>query len=338
MTENQVSNLPHTCQATALTSESPCVGKVFFLPIEPIMPPKLGKKPLNQNKLIRTISSLRQYGFAKPLLVQKSTSDSSQEGYIALGGEEYLRAAALVGIEKLPCILAQNPPDHTEIEHILLQIRQKQGDMFTQAAAFRYLIEQYHMTQQEIAESLEISQSTVANKLRLLQFSPTEQEEIRRLRLSERHARALLRLQAPKMRLQALSVLQQEQLTVKDTEGLVERFLELSGGKKGPFEEQEALWCPPNAPFGASQAQPNRGSATYGSFGEAHAPRCFPESPADGGGLAEIAPRRFILKTLQPLYNSLENALAIFRKTGKSAIMTRAEGENGVFITIHIPF
>ena len=69
--------------------------------------------------------------------------------------------------------------------------------------------------------------------------------------------------------------------------------------------------------------------------GSAYPPRTA--NAAQGLDFEPILPRRFAPKTLQPLYNSLENALNIFRKTGKSATMTRAEGEDGIFITIHIP-
>ena len=338
MPRNQESDAEMYGNAVAIPAASSPEGKVFFLPLGQILPPSIPKKPLNQNKLLRLLTSIRQYGFAEPLLVRKQAQEGEPAHYVALSEAEYLRAAELAGIEKIPCILEENSPNQAQKAAILAEIRQNSGDMFTQAAEFRYLMERYRLTQQEIADAIGTSQSTVANKLRLLRFSGAEQEEIRRLGLSERHARALLRLQSPKNRLQALERVRQGQLTVKDTESLVELFLRQSeqGGEEGAYksgrEAEDAdvamvgmpLWGenPPLegrfTPPRTSHAQACVGGALEANFGD-------------------FSPRKFALQSLEPLYNSLEHTLAIFRKTGKSAVMSRAESEVGVFITIHIP-
>ncbi|MBQ9779204.1 MAG: ParB/RepB/Spo0J family partition protein [Clostridia bacterium] len=339
MTENQATDHANATQAPEPAPETITAGQIFFLPIGQILPPRATKKTQNQNKLLRAIASLRQYGFAEPLLVQKPPQNCPESLYFALGGEEYLRAAALVGIDKIPCVLVEETQDQGEKEQILAKIRRKEGDMFATATAFRYLMEQCKLTQQEIAEQLGTSQSTVANKLRLLQFSPAEQEKIRRLRLSERHARAILRLQSPKKRLQALSVLQGEQLTVKETEALVEEILGAVEDEEGAFDEEQ-LPCEPHCPTHARLSlAPEAQKRPYKPVSLCHSGNYAPTRQAapKTGDFKPVVPRRFALKTLAPLYNSLERLLDIFRKTGKSAVMTRAEGENGVFITIHIP-
>lgn len=339
MTEKQA--FAHAAPSTEaeFKCEEPPEGKVFFLPIGQILPQNTGKKPLNQNKLLRFLASIRQYGFSKPLLVQKSDTDPSEQSYITVSDAEYLRAAELAGIEKIPCVLAENTPNQAQKTAILAQIRQKEGDMFAQAAAFRYLMERYHMTQQEIAEAVGSSQSSVANKLRLLRLSTVEQEQIRHAGLSERHARTLLRLQSPKKRLQALEVVRREQLTVKDTEALVDAFLSRT-------DPQEGECAPKNEPkmsleqcSSPTYMSPRGENSPYSAF-SAPTPTTYPAQELDelqGADFRGYLPRKFALQSLEPLYNSLEYALAIFRKTGKKAVMSRAEGESGVFITIHIP-
>lgn len=111
-----------------------------------------------------------------------------------------------------------------EIE-LLTSLLQQQGDMFDQARCMKHLCIHYHYTQSSLAKKLGVSQSCVGNKLRLLQFSAQEQSQIREFRLTERHARALLRAKPPQ-REKLIATAGNMHLTVQQTEELVEKYAE----------------------------------------------------------------------------------------------------------------
>ena len=180
--------------------------------------------------------------------------------------------------------------------------------MFDQARAFRALLEEYNLTQGEIARKLGISQSAVANKLRLLQYTAEEMREFLRLGLSERHARAILRLKTPEERINAMRTIAQEQMTVSATEEWIEQLSAATASEESTFETQNDGFLQQKDEF-------------------------EPVLPPSGS----VLPRKFALQSLQPLYNSVDRALNIFRKTGYHAEMYCEEDENEVCITIKIP-
>lgn len=110
-------------------------------------------------------------------------------------------------------------------ESILLAECRSCNDIFTQARAMQALCEQYHYTQSSLAKKLRVSQSCVGNKIRLLKFSAAEQSLIIEKGLTERHARALLRIQPPK-REKLIATAGNMRLTVQQTEELVEKYTE----------------------------------------------------------------------------------------------------------------
>ena len=220
--------------------------------------------------------------------------------YLVVEGEETWRAACLAGITQIPCLITQNAPQETEIAEMFAQITAKTANIFEQAAFFRTLTENYGLTQEEISRRAGISQSAVANKLRLLQLSHAEQQKVLLYGLSERHARALLRLKSPEMRYCALEAVCKKKLSVAATEALIESYLAQEDKRSHIYHQEE------------------------------------PPSP----GISRFEERKcskFVLHTLQPLYNSLEKTLNIFRKTGREAILESKQTPNGLFITIKIP-
>ena len=287
-------------------------GSILPIPTHEIYSDKPQSTP-KDSKIIRLVQNIRKYGLTAPITVSPRELFPGKTRYLILEGEELWRAACLVELAHIPCLIASNTPREAEIGAILTKISSKTADMFEKAALFRHLMDAYALTQEEISRRTGLSQSAIANKIRLLNLSAAEQERILLHGLSERHARALVRLKSPQARLSALEAICRQNLSVADTEALIEgKFLPKPPvfASKGAEKPVFTPSTPPEPPVGA----------------------CTPmSSPA-----ARKSPK-FVLHTLQPLYNSLERTLAIFRKTGRSAILASEETDGGLVITIRIP-
>ncbi len=250
------------------------------------------------NSIIRLSESIKKYGILEPLTVKATFSAAGEPIYELISGERRLKAAISAGITRIPCVLASEDSRSGAISGVLSGFQQGLH-IFEQAAALRLLIEDFGLTQEEIARKIGISQSAVANKLRLLQLPKEEQRQILAAKLTERHARALLRLKEQGIREEALRRVIAERMTVAATEQLIEDLKSVA----------------PN-----SAEQP------------AVSVILTPETPPKG-----VLPRKFALRDLTPLYNSIERILSIFRKTGATALSRREESPNGVRIIIDIP-
>ena len=267
----------------------------------------------NSAKMLRLVQNIRKYGLSSPIVVAPTEVFPGTVRYLVVEGEELWHAACLAGLSHIPCLITQNAPQETEISAIFAQIASKSTDMFEQAALFRHLTDAYNLTQEEISRRTGLSQSAIANKMRLLALSATEQRKILLFGLSERHARALVRLKSQEARLSALDVISRKNLTVAATEALVETYLSPNTPHIPPKSAEITLISPQT---NTSLPQSNQ------------------DTPEVKTG--KRAPK-LVLHTLQPLYNSLERTLNIFRKTGRKAILTSEETENELVITIRIP-
>ena len=281
----------------------------------------------NRNTVIRLASSIKRYGLTQTLTVRPFMEENGICRYEIVEGELYWQAACLAGVEQLACTILPVDAKKEQENAIFAQIRNRELDIFAQASAFRTLIEGFGLTQGEIARRLCVSQSAVANKLRLLQYGNEERQRILQIGLSERHARAILRLKSAEQRMELLAILAENPLTVAQTEAAVEDMLRTQVAQK---TADEAAFAPQNAE--KPQISPKN---------NAFLPQIAPQArkkttvtPRSPGG---VIPRKFALKNLQPLYNSIERTLSIFRKTGRSAEMAHEEGPEGILITITIP-
>lgn len=259
----------------------------------------------SKNAIIRLANSIKKYGILEPLEVVPAENPSHSQSYDLISGERRLRAALLAGIESIPCRILSPNDKSCVISSLLARIRSENLHFFEQAAAFRMLINDFELTQEEIARKSGLSQSAVANKLRLLTLSKEEQTAITAAGLTERHARAILRLKSPQERQEAIAHVRANNLKVAATEQLVDAML------AAQKDEQAVPKMPPEQPISVVLS---------------------PQHPPQG-----ITPRKFALKDLTPLYNSIERTLSIFRKTGETVTCTREESREGVRIVIHIP-
>jgi ParB family chromosome partitioning protein len=145
-------------------------------------------------------------------------------GYELIAGERRLRAALLAGIREVPCLVRESTADESAELAIIENLQRRDLDMFEEAVALAALAARYGMTQEEIGRRLSVSQSYVANKLRLLRLSDEAQAIVIKGKLTERHARAVLRLPEEK-RIPALRRMAEEGMNVASAERYVERLL-----------------------------------------------------------------------------------------------------------------
>lgn len=165
--------------------------------------------------------SIRQYGVLNPLTVRRTANG----GYELVAGERRLRAARVAGLTDVPCLLINADGEDASVIALVENLQRRDLDFFEEANGFKRLIEQFGLTQEEAARKVGKTQSAVANKLRLLRLSQQNMELIRCNNLTERHARALLRLNDEADRINVTNYIIEHELNVSRTEEYIDEFL-----------------------------------------------------------------------------------------------------------------
>ncbi len=203
-------------------------GRIHSIPTESILPnPAQPRRQFDDESIIRLADSIRQYGILQPLTIRRGveSSDSADGPYELVAGERRLRAAKLLGLTSVPCLLIRADSQRSAELAIIENIQREDLNIFEQAGSIASLIELHHLTQEEAARQLSMSQSFVANKLRILRLTAPEREKILALSLTERHARALLKVDSVEQRLKIIDYIGAHRLNVATTEAYIERFL-----------------------------------------------------------------------------------------------------------------
>lgn len=205
--------------------------QIIYLEVEKILPnPNQPRKSFHEDGIIKLADSIRQYGIIQPLCVRKIGNE-----YELISGERRLRASKEIGLGVVPCVLAQASEEKSAEMSIIENLMREDLTIFEEAEAIEALIDIHKQTQEKIAEKLSVSQSYIANKLRLLRLSKEERAMILRANLSERHARALLRIRDDNLREKALEEIICKDLNVLEAEAYVDKLL---GKDAGPQKEQ----------------------------------------------------------------------------------------------------
>lgn len=167
--------------------------------------------------------SIKAHGVIQPVIVRRSGA-----GFELVAGERRVRACKMAGISTIPAIVRPFD-DRTAALAAMIENVQRAGlDPLDEAEGYRRLAAEFHLTQEEVARAVGLSQPAVANKIRLLKLAEEVKAELRAGRITERHGRALLRLGENERQLKALNVVVKRGLSVEETESLVEEML---GGK-----------------------------------------------------------------------------------------------------------
>lgn len=197
------------------------INKVIEIEIGLIIPnPHQPRTEFFDNDIAALAESISQNGILQPLSVRKSG-----DMYELIAGERRLRAAKMCGFHVVPCIVHEISERHSAILALVENIQRQDLSFFDEAVAIEKLITYYGMTQEDAASKLGKAQSTIANKLRLLRLSADERELITRFNLTERHARALLKLGNTSDRLNILEKIVKNNLNVERTERLIEDYI-----------------------------------------------------------------------------------------------------------------
>ncbi len=175
------------------------------------------RKVFNEDELSALSRSIAENGILQPLTVRKA----SQSEFELIAGERRLRAAILAGMKRVPCIIVKCTDKESAVYALLENLQRADLGIFEEARGISRLIRRYGLTQEQAADKLGKTQSTIANKLRLLKLSGEEQEWIENAGLTERHARALLRIDDEDIRREVLSKIISDNLNVSQTEALV---------------------------------------------------------------------------------------------------------------------
>ena len=197
------------------------VNNVLNLPVSSIEPnPAQPRTYFDDYALTQLAVSIQQNGIMQPLTVRKTDTG----GYQLIAGERRLRAAKLVNLEYVPCIVVDKEDKQSAVMAILEKIQRADLNYLEEAAAIKRLIDHYGLTQEDAASKLGIAQSTVANKLRLLRLSENDRRMVLKYGLNERQARAVIRLPESK-RETAVREIYLKQMNSTQTDKYVEDLL-----------------------------------------------------------------------------------------------------------------
>ncbi len=196
---------------------------VYQLPIEKIRPnPYQPRKYFNLGALEELAESITAYGILQPVTVRKMSGGF----YELVAGERRLRAAEMAGLTTIPALFVQVTDSDSAVLAFIENIQRQNLSFLEEAEGYRNMMEDYGLTQEELATKLSKSQSAIANKLRVLKLEDSVKKELLEHQFTERHARALLRLPDEESRLLVMAHMIREEMNVKRTEEFVEHTLE----------------------------------------------------------------------------------------------------------------
>ncbi len=214
------------CEMTGMPSSG--TGSISQLPIHLVMPnPSQPRKVFCQDSLRELADSIRQYGILQPITVRKKKDGT----YEVVAGERRLRAAALAGLLKVPAIIVDMEDEDSAIVALMENIQRENLSFMEEAFAYKEIIERCYITQEELSKRLGKSQGAIANKIRLLKLPQSVREIVRDSNLTERHARALLRLEKEEDMIYVAKRASDLRLGVKQTEEIVDKII-----KKGSID------------------------------------------------------------------------------------------------------
>lgn len=198
------------------------INKVLEIGVSLIKPnPSQPRKCFYSDELTKLAKSISQEGILQPLIIRINNGE-----YELVSGERRLRAAKIAGLKTVPCIIVNMTERNSALMALVENIQRQDLSFFEEASAIQSLISVYGMTQEDAAIRLGIAQSTVANKLRLLRLPGDEQQVIMDMGLSERHTRALLKLESKSDRIDVLERIHKYKLNVEMTEAYISKLLE----------------------------------------------------------------------------------------------------------------
>ncbi|SDC25091.1 ParB family protein [Succiniclasticum ruminis] len=207
--------------------------QVLPVPLSKIVPnPYQPRKEFESEALSELADSIRQYGVLQPLLVAPGKDGT----YILIAGERRLRASIMAGLGTVPVIVSEYTTQQIAEIALIENLQRKDLHYLEEAEGYEKLVNTFHLTQESMAIRVGKKQSTIANKLRLLRLPVSVRNKLQDSKLTERHARVLLKLENEETQKAVLQKVLKGNLNVRQTEALVEKTLKENGklDKKKP--------------------------------------------------------------------------------------------------------
>ncbi|WP_163195824.1 nucleoid occlusion protein [Clostridium thermarum] len=197
-------------------------NEIIFITPEQILPNIYQpRKTFDDDTIEELAQSIKTYGIIQPLSVRKMGNNSFE----LVAGERRLRAAKKIGLDKVPAIIVDITDKESAAIALLENLQREDLNFIEEAEAYFNLIKDHSYTQEQLAEAIGKKQSTIANKLRLLKLSTNIRSTLLENKLTERHARALLKISEEEKQVKILNTVIEKKLNVKETEKLIEREL-----------------------------------------------------------------------------------------------------------------
>ncbi|QSX07573.1 nucleoid occlusion protein [Alkalibacter rhizosphaerae] len=206
--------------------------KIVYIPLENIGPnPYQPRTKFSETSLRELARSIESYGVLQPITVRQL----SENRYELIAGERRYRAAKLAGLTQIAAIVSDIADSDSAMIALIENIQRENLDFVEEAESYFQLMQIHDLTQEQIAKKVGKSQSTIANKMRILKLSKPVRDVLLQEKLTERHGRALLKIPDEELQLEALKKVVQRDLNVKKTEELVEHIRDgiLQGDKDG---------------------------------------------------------------------------------------------------------
>ena len=217
-------------------SEAEQKTSVLEVPVGDIIPnPRQPRTIMDSDKLAELAASIREHGLIQPLIVT-----SSYSGYTLIAGERRWRAVTLAGLTEVPVIVKESTPQEALELAIIENIQRADLNALEEAHAYRQLIDEFALTQEEVADRVGKGRSTVANLLRLLKLPMQSQQAVLQGFLSGAHAREILRLPSQEMQINVTNQVIRLHLSRRQTATLVDNLL----SEKKPQPKQRKVLPP----------------------------------------------------------------------------------------------
>ncbi|HHX61721.1 MAG TPA: nucleoid occlusion protein [Epulopiscium sp.] len=207
--------------------------EIQYIKVEKIRPnPYQPRKFFEQSALEELGNSIKEHGLIQPITV-RVIGDT----YQLIAGERRLKASKLIGLEQIPAVITEVSNQDSAVLALIENLQRENLNFIEESQAYYDIMQDHGYTQQQLAKSIGKNQSTVANKLRLLKLPSEVIKKILEHNLSERHARALLRLPDKKSQLKALKFIIEKDLNVKRTEEMIDKIL-ISFTQEGKIKKE----------------------------------------------------------------------------------------------------
>lgn len=198
-------------------------NRILSIPIDKVKPnPYQPRKHFDKTALEELCESIKLYGVLQPISVRKMGSGN----YELVAGERRLRACQMANMSEIPAVVVDISDNDSAVLALIENLQREDLNFMEEAEGYLHLISDHGFTQEELALRMGKNQSTIANKLRLLKLAPIVKKIISDHDLTERHARALLKLPDEQLQLKILKIVCEKNLNVKNTEELIQKTID----------------------------------------------------------------------------------------------------------------